>query len=165
MNFTITRATAPTDAIRLIFSEIEAFFGVLYSPEQRHGLSLDAIFQPGIEFFTASNDGEVVGCAGIAFYPDFGEIKRMFVRQPWRGRGAAQALLAQLESTGRAAGLSRLRLETGIHQLAALKFYEREGFAPCAAFEPYTTKPPETLVTSLFYEKPIVLGGEDITVS
>jgi putative acetyltransferase len=153
MPFTIARATAPTSSIRSLIAELDEFLAGGYTPEQRHGISFDAIFKPGIEFFTAAADGEEIGCAGIALYEDFGEVKRMYVRPAWRGRGAAQALMSQLESSARAAGLKLLRLETGINQPAALKFYQREGFAACPAFEPYASMPASSIVTSLFFEK------------
>jgi len=159
MPFTITRATAPTDSVKSLIAELDEFLAGAYTPEQRHGISLDAIFQPGIEFFTASADGADIGCAGIALYKNFGEVKRMYVRPAWRGRGVAQALTAQLTESARAAGLSLLRLETGINQPAALKFYAREGFVSCPAFEPYASMPPAAIVASLFFEKPLT-GGE-----
>jgi len=153
MSFIITRATAPTDSIRTLIAELDEFLAGGYTPEQRHGIPLDAIFQPGIEFFTAAAEGEAIGCAGIALYQNFAEVKRMYVRPAWRGRGAAQALMAQLTASARAAGLLLLRLETGINQPAALKFYAREGFSSCPAFEPYASMPPASIVTSLFFEK------------
>ncbi len=159
LTINIARATAPTGSIRSLIAELDEFLAGGYTPEQRHGISFDAIFKPGIEFFTASAEGKDIGCAGIALYENFAEVKRMYVRPAWRGRGAAQALMARLTASARAAGLSLLRLETGINQQAALKFYAREGFVPCPAFEPYASMPRAAIVTSLFFEKQLV-GAE-----
>jgi putative acetyltransferase len=70
-----------------------------------------------------------------------------------RGRGAAQALLARLETEARGVGLDVLRLETGARQRAAMRFYERSGFQRCVAFGHYVTMPPASIATSVFYEK------------
>jgi putative acetyltransferase len=146
---------APTEDARILVDELEAILAAEYPPEQRHGLAIDAIFQPHIKFFIARLDGVAVGCSGVALFADFAELKRMYVREGVRGRGVAPALLGRLEDTARQAGLATLRLETGTSQDAALRFYEREGFRRCAAFGDYATMPPQAIVTSIFMEKPL----------
>ena len=148
-------ALAPTDEVRALVSELEAILAAEYPPEQRHGLALEAIFQPHIRFFVARLEGDAVGCGGVALFDGFAELKRMYVREAVRGRGLASALLARLEAAAREAGLPVLRLETGTNQLAALRFYEREGFRRCAAFGDYTAMPPQAIATSIFMEKPL----------
>ena len=150
---TMTQATAPTDAVRTLIGELDAVLSAEYPPEQRHGLSLDAIFAPHIRFFVAELDGAPVGCGGVALFGDFAEVKRMYVRDAARGQGVAQAVLARLEAEARAAGLARLCLETGTVQHAAMRLYERAGFTVCGAFGDYLAKLPEALTTSVFYEK------------
>lgn len=149
----IELATGPSDEARLLVDELEAVLAAEYPPEQRHGLSLAAIFQPHIRFFIARLDGIAVGCGGVALFTDFAEVKRMYVRDGVRGRGVAPALLRSIEAAARDAGLAWLRLETGTNQEAALRFYEREGFRICAAFGDYRAMPPQTIVTSIFMEK------------
>jgi putative acetyltransferase len=116
-------------------------------------LSLDAIFQPHIRFFIARCEGRAVGCGGIALFNDFAEIKRMYVRPASRGSGIAEHIIARLTDEAVDAGLALLRLETGTEQLAAIRFYKRCGFQPCAAFEPYSSMNPIAISTSLFFEK------------
>lgn len=151
----IELAPAPTAEVRVLVDELENILAAEYPPEQRHGLALDAIFQPHIRFFIARLDGAAVGCGGVALLDGFAELKRMYVRQAARGRGVAPALLARLEETARAAGLPLLRLETGTNQLAALRFYGREGFRRCGAFGEYAAMPAQAIATSIFMEKPL----------
>ena len=150
---TITRATAPTDAVRLLIGELDTTLAAEYPPEQRHGLALDAIFAPHMRFFVASLNGAPVGCGGVALFDGFAEIKRMYVRDAARGKGVAQKVLARLEAEACAAGLPMLRLETGTVQNAAMRLYERAGFKVCDAFGDYLTKAAASLTTSVFYEK------------
>jgi putative acetyltransferase len=151
----IVRADAATDEVRTHVGELEAILSADYPPEQRHGLALDAIFQPHIRFFVARLDGEPAGCGGVALFDGFAEVKRMYVREAVRGRGVAPAILAALEAASRLAGLTVLRLETGTRQLAAIAFYERAGFTRCAAFGDYATKPAREIASSVFFEKSI----------
>jgi GNAT superfamily N-acetyltransferase len=135
------------DAMRLI-EELEAVLSPLYAAESRHGYSVDKLIRQGVHFFVARVDGAPEACGGIQFYSGFGELKRMFVRGAWRGRGLGFALLEHLAGHARANGCTLLRLETGIHQHAAIKFYERWGFRSIEAFPPYKPDP-----VSIFYEK------------
>jgi len=118
-------------------------------------LALEALFQPHIRFFIARRDGKAVGCGGVALFADFAELKRMYVRDDARGQGIADAIVNRLTEEAVAAGLSLLRLETGTQQHAAIRFYRRCGFAPCAAFEPYASMPANAIVTSVFLDKRI----------
>jgi putative acetyltransferase len=79
----------------------------------------------------------------------------MYIREVARRRGVATALLARIEAEARDAGRSVLRLETGIHQAAAIGLYERRGFRRCAAFGHYADLPGARIAASLFFEKPL----------
>jgi putative acetyltransferase len=153
MDLLIERATTPTDDVRILITELEDNLAAEYPPEQRHGLALDAIFQPHIQFFIARADGAAVGCAGVALFADLAEVKRMYVRPAARGRGIAEALLARIETVTRDAGLVRLCLETGDRQIAAIRVYGRAGFSRCGAFGAYAAMPPASITTSVFFEK------------
>jgi putative acetyltransferase len=149
---------SPSHEVRELIAELEQILGAEYPPEQRHGLSIDAIFQPHVRFFVARMDGRAVGCGGVALFHDFAEVKRMYVRPEARGRGVADAVLKRLEAEASAAVLAVLRLETGDRQLAAMRFYERAGFRRCNAFGAYAAMPPSAIATSVFYEKPVAPG-------
>ncbi|MFJ9410583.1 GNAT family N-acetyltransferase [Streptomyces sp. NPDC101393] len=62
------------------------------------------------------------------------EIKRMFVVTEARGRGLARRILAALEADARAAGRTRMVLETGTQQPEALALYASSGYAPAEKF-------------------------------
>lgn len=145
-----------TEEVRSLVDELETLLSAEYPPEQRHGLTLDAIFQPHVRFFLARLRGAAVGCGGVAF-SDFAEVKRMYVRDVARGKGVADAILARIEQEVRDAGLSVLRLETGERQVAAMRFYARVGFRRCQAFGAYTLMSPQSIATSVFFEKRIGL--------
>jgi GNAT superfamily N-acetyltransferase len=62
------------------------------------------------------------------------EIKRMYVRPAFQRRGIARAILERLETTARAAGYSRLILETGLEQPEAIAMYRSAGYEDVPAF-------------------------------
>jgi putative acetyltransferase len=152
-NVRIELALTATDEVRQLVAELEAVLAAEYPPEQRHGLVLDALFQPHVRFFIARRQGVAVGCGGVAFFSDFAEVKRMYVRGTARGQGVADALLVRIEEEVRSAGFSVLRLETGTRQIAAMRLYIRTGFRECPAFGDYALKPPEAIAASVFFEK------------
>jgi len=150
-------ASTATEEVRALVDELETLLSAAYPPEQRHGLALDAIFQPHIRFFLARLRGAVVGCGGVALFSDFAEVKRMYVRDAARGQGVADVILTRIEQEVRDAGISLLRLETGVHQVAAMRFYARAGFRHCQAFGTYMMMPPHAIATSVFFEKRVGL--------
>ncbi|WP_189550416.1 GNAT family N-acetyltransferase [Streptomyces lavendofoliae] len=65
------------------------------------------------------------------------ELKRMYVIPEARGLGLARRVLAALEDDARAAGRTRMVLETGDAQPEAIALYVSSGYAPCAKFGYY----------------------------
>jgi putative acetyltransferase len=139
------------DAIMLI-TELEGILQPLYPPASRHGLSVEQLIAEEVAFFLLRSDGTPAGCGGVKLCGlTYAEIKRMYVRPPFRGRGFARAMLTHLEDHARAHGVGLLRLETGILQRDAIALYERTGFYRRPPFGSYHENP-----LSLFYEKPVV---------
>lgn len=113
----------------------------------------------GIAFVTAYRDDEAVGCGAIrpfnAETSKIGEIKRMFVEQPARGLGISRQILMSLEQLGRGLGYETLRLETGVHQPAAIHLYETSGYKRIECYGSYRNDP-----HSVCFEKSIVAANE-----
>lgn len=139
---------ASPDAIVLI-DELEVHLASHYPVESRHGYSVDKLLREGVAFFVARFEGELAGCGGVqSFEEGYGELKRMYVRPDWRGRGIAKALLERLVDHAASEGASRLRLETGVHQREAIALYSGAGFSAIGPFGGYREDP-----RSLFFEK------------
>ena len=149
------------DAMGLI-QELEAILSPMYPDESRHGYSVNKLIEQEVRFFVVRSDGEAAGCAGIQFFNGngvlpYGEVKRMYVRPSFRGLGLAKLLLEQLEAAARIEGVEILRLETGIHQKAAIRLYEHAGFERTGPFGDYRDDP-----LSRYYERRIELAtGSD----
>jgi putative acetyltransferase len=74
----------------------------------------------------------------------------MFVTPEARGLKLGARILARLEQQARDERLACLRLETGIHQAAALGLYRAFGFRDRGPFGDYAPDP-----LSVFMEKPL----------
>jgi putative acetyltransferase len=141
------------DAIALI-DELEACLAPLYPRESRHGYSVEKLLAQGVAFFLIRDNGAPVACGGIQLYgKEYAELKRMYVRPQHRGSGHAKMMLRHLADYARNRGVPLLRLETGIHQTAAIGLYERAGFQSVPPFGEYKPDP-----LSRFYEKRINPG-------
>jgi ribosomal protein S18 acetylase RimI-like enzyme len=91
------------------------------------------------------------GCGGVQLFgTEYGELKRMYVRPEFRGRGLGKLMLEHLADHARRNGARLLRLETGIHQKEAIGLYESFGFKRVPPFGEYKEDP-----LSIFYEKRI----------
>ena len=149
MTTTITAERADSvDAVALI-GELQAHLESFYPPESRHGFSVERMVAEGVAFFVLRVDGEAAGCGGIKLVGrEYGELKRMYVRPRFRGGGLGEMILDRLAEHAREHGVTLLRLETGIHQEAAIRLYERHGFQRIGPFGAYTGNP-----MNLFFEK------------
>ena len=90
------------------------------------------------EFLIGRIDGSPVACG--AFRPlseHVAEIKRMYVRPEFRGRGYSKMILTELECRAAAAGYTVVRLETGNRQPEAISLYERAGYRRIPCFGSY----------------------------
>jgi putative acetyltransferase len=149
---TLIRAERPDTAdARALIGELEAHLEPYYPKTSRHGYSVEKLLQQGVAFFVARYDGIPAGCGGVQFYGRaYGEIKRLFVREQFRGLGLAQLMLKHLEEYALEQGIRVLRLETGIHQKDAIRLYEKWGFQNIPPFGEYVEDP-----LSRFFEKRI----------
>jgi GNAT superfamily N-acetyltransferase len=135
-------------AVALI-GELEAHLAAFYPAESRHGYSVEKLLRERVAFYVARLGGEAAGCGGVQLYgAEYGELKRMYVRPRFRGRGLGRQILERLAAHARDSGIRLLRLETGIHQAEAIGLYEACGFRRRAPFGAYREDP-----LSLFYEK------------
>lgn len=129
-------------AVVALIDELDAYQKPLYPPESHHGIDMAALLEPSVIFAVVRDSAdEAIGCGAIVVGPEYGELKRMYLRPAHRGHGLAPRLLDFLEVQAAARGCRCYALETGIHQHAAIALYERAGYVRCAAFGDYQPDP------------------------
>ena len=143
MSIVITEVAADSaDAIQLI-GELDAHLWTHpYPPESRHAFSVDKLLREGVVFFITHYEGQLAGCGGIKMFgAEYGEVKRMWVRPVFRGKGLGKAMLNRLAEYARRKGAGLLRLETGIYEVEAIGLYEGFGFQRRGPFGEYVDDP------------------------
>lgn len=72
---------------------------------------------------------EAIGCGAIKQFDDSSmEIKRMFVRPKYRGKGIADSIITEFEDWAMDLNYEKCILETGNRQVEAVRFYQRMGY-------------------------------------
>ncbi len=103
------------------------------------------VSDPNGGIWVAYCDGHPAGCIALRTQSKeeaAGEVKRMFVRPAYRGKGIALQLLAELEAFAAARGFRRLYLDTKDDLREAIQFYKRTGYELC---ERYNENPQATI--------------------
>ncbi len=133
----------PDSAVaRALIAELDAVLNPHYPPESRHGYSVEKLIQQGVAFFVVYLGEQAVGCGGVQIVGSkYAELKRMYGRPGFRGRGVGKQLLAHLEAYAAERGIRVLRLETGVAQTEAIGLYEGFGFRRIPPFGPYFEDP------------------------
>ena len=81
-----------------------------------------------------------------------GEIKRMYIKPEYQGRGLGKEMLQRLLSKGEESGFSVFYLETGAFMATAQHLYRSMGFHYREEY-PETEVPPQLRHVWLFMEK------------
>lgn len=133
------RSCRPDDpAFLALVAELDAFLAVTDGEE--HGFYRQFNGADTLDYAAVAElDGRAVGCGALREKTSARvELKRMFVAEAARGTGVAQVVLAALETEARARGYAEVVLETGLRQVAAVRLYERAGYARMAEnYAPY----------------------------
>jgi GNAT superfamily N-acetyltransferase len=100
------------------------------------------VVRDSAQYLVAAVDGRAVACGAWQRLGDgVAELKRMYVRPAYRGRGIARQLVVSLEEEALAAGHPTLRLETGSYLPAAIALYRSCGYLPIPVYGQYVGNP------------------------
>jgi GNAT superfamily N-acetyltransferase len=136
------------DVVRLV-AEVQAEYVTRYGSVDAAAVEPDEFAPPRGLFLVGLLDGVPSVTGGWReIEPGVVEIKRMYVRPAARRRNLARRMLAELEATAAAAGVSRIVLNTGREQPEAVALYESSGYEVVPGFGHYACTP-----GALFYGK------------
>jgi GNAT superfamily N-acetyltransferase len=131
MEFRAMDADRPpaSDLIEAMIQALVPLYGRIDGPDAPRATPED-FAPPGGAFLVGfDDDGRPVCGGGIKrLGDDVCEIKRMYVVEAFRGRGAARELLVALEDAARELGYARVRLDTGPKQPHAEALYRSAGY-------------------------------------
>lgn len=121
------------ELVRLLDNDLNSRYGNLQAEYDKYN-KLDSIDAA----IVAYSNLIPIGCGCFkSFDKQTVEIKRMFVKQEYRGKGISILILDQLEQTAKQNGFSKSILETGIGQPEAIRFYNKSGYKQIDNFGQY----------------------------
>lgn len=125
--------------------------GELPAVLQQECRNLPVVYRPPGALLIAGSQGQSAGCAGLApcGTERTAEVRRLYVRPAYRGRGIAGALMSHAHDHAARHGLTRLILDVLPARTEVISFYRRLGYT---VTEPYATESP---VPMIFMERPI----------
>ncbi|NVP54574.1 GNAT family N-acetyltransferase [Mycoplana rhizolycopersici] len=150
MAVTIAVESPLQDEVRALVAELNEVLLALSPPEACYHLTVEQMAEPGVTVWIARDgDGSAIGCGALKRHSQqVGEVKRMFTRPQWQGRGIGRDILARIIDAAQDDGISELVLETGDQHPAAWAIYEKAGFNRCGPVLDYPESP-----YSIFYQK------------
>ncbi len=127
------------EAARTLFREYETSLGLdlCFQGFEDELLRLPGKYAlPDGRLFLAYQDERLAGCVALRKFEDgICEMKRLFVRDKFRGQKIGIGLIERLIVTAREIGYEKLRLDTHPPKMGrAVKLYESHGFVPVAPY-------------------------------
>lgn len=123
-----------TDLLRAYFTELIARYSRRTATEAEIDAALadepsDDLVPPTGLFLVARYGEQAVGCIALKqLTPQIAELKRVFVRSPFRGLGGGTRLLTAIERSARELGATAMRLDVRDDLVEARRLYARNGY-------------------------------------
>jgi len=145
----LREAAIDDPAVRVLFAELDSDLWRAYPEEAGTPYTPDAALVAAGQglVLLAEVHGEPAAC-GVVFQTrdpatgePFAEVKRMYARPRFRGRGLGRLVLERLLAAAAVWPIDEIRLETGERSPAAVALYRALGFVPCACWGAYSTNP------------------------
>ena len=100
----------------------------------------------------AYNNETPIGCGAFkAFEKTSTEIKRMFTKAEFRGKGVASQILVELETWSKELAFKACVLETGLRQNEAVAFYKKMDYKIISNYGQY-----KNMTNSLCFKKELI---------
>lgn len=161
------RAAATEDDLRRIWELFSEYFAWV---RDEHGIDLayqdiadELASLPGDYapprgcLLLAQVERHAAGCVALRpLASDICELKRMYVRPPYRGRGLGKLLGERVIVEARNRGYQLMRLDTADTMLPAQRLYHRLGFRPAP---PYYEAAPEITARARFMERVVAASS------
>jgi putative acetyltransferase len=143
------RGPEAAELIRALSSELARRYD--YSEDGSGGFKPEHALGPRGAFVIGRVGTQPVACGAIRpLEEDVAELKRVYVKDDFRGRGYSKVVVQELERLARVLGYKVMRLETGVRQPEAMSLYESLGYHRIPNYGEYRESS-----LSVCYEKPL----------
>ena len=130
----VARVPQDMEAVRELFIEYQQWLNIDFGFqgfEEELATLPGKYAEPSGRILMAWDGNKVAG--GVALRPldedGICELKRLFVREGWRGQGLGRWLTSQILDVAKQIGYARIRLDTEKRLEPAIKMYQKFGFS------------------------------------
>lgn len=102
-------------------------------------------------FLVAKEENKVIGYIGMSIVIDEGYIFNVAVREKYRNKGVATALINELVTCGKKNSFSFITLEVRESNLPAISLYSKFGFVKAGERKDYYSNPKENAILMTKY--------------
>ncbi len=132
---TIDEADSASPEAAELIAALDRDLSARYPGLPIHGIDAANFRAAGGVFLIGHLAGVPAACGALRPMEDGAvEVKRMYVRDGYRGRGLGRAMLAALEAIAAHRGYAIIRLETADQQPEAIALYESSGYHPIPCY-------------------------------
>lgn len=86
----------------------------------------------------AYQDNDPIGCASFKYFDKgIAEVKRVFIKEKYRGNGVSEQLMSLLEQRAKEKGYCKLILESGAPLVEAMGLYNKIGYTVSEKYGQY----------------------------
>ena len=137
----VERTTSDNEGFRLLIKYLDR--DLLSRYEERQAVyDQYNIIENNSHVLVACHEDALVGCGCFKRFDDQSvEIKRMYVKPEYRGRGIASTILDSLEKWAAELNFRVSVLETGTKQIEAIQLYRKSGYIVIENYGPYKAMP------------------------
>jgi len=138
-----------------LVAKSDEYMSALYPPESNHAEPLAALVGEDSAFFAGYVGEKLAACGAVKIFEEettYGEIKRVFVAEEYRGKHLATAMMQHLEDHLLSIGVKLVRLEAGPLQPEALSLYRKLGYTKRGPFGSYRVDPLSVFMEKTLYE-------------
>jgi GNAT superfamily N-acetyltransferase len=141
MDYKLKTAPATSSEIKMLSQELRKELEIIYG---------EGIIEEFLEeneqmlvFYAAFDESEIaIACGALKHFDDkTAEIKRMYVKPEYRGRGISKTILIRLEHHAKELHYQKLILETGLKQPEAMSLYQKFGYRPLKCYGRHADDP------------------------
>lgn len=122
--------------------QLDNYFNEVNGVEKQEGYNQYNTLSDIADVWIAYEDNAPVGCAAFKQYEDkVAEVKRVFVKPEYRGKGISKELMKAVEGKALEKEYKSLILETGKNFKAAIGLYQSMGYTVIENFGQYKNMP------------------------
>ncbi len=137
----LKRVSPYNDEVSNLIQMLDQYQAELYPAQSNHLDGPEILAEANCNLVGAYKENKLLGIGASKQSDNYGELKRFFVQESFRGQGIAECIIAVLETFLVEKEIFISRLETGIHQHAAIRFYKKIGYGLTQPFGNYQLDP------------------------